>query len=177
LIRLLRWLSTWLPEPRVIMDRDGTTPYLARWYLVGEQPVVNRHGSPVGADVASRRPQVYLHRFFRSDHDGELHSHPWKWAVAIILAGGYREERRFLDRVISLERRPGSVVVLRGDDFHRVDLIEDESWSLFIVGPKDRSWFFWNRITRMRAPWRSFLAWKQDGTAVADWTHDARGGS
>lgn len=171
---LLLWLTTFLAAPRVIMDRDGGTPYLARHYLIGKRPAVDQHGNPVRAERPST-PQVYLHRFFRSDHDGELHSHPWRWAVAIILAGGYAEERRVGDRVETKLRLPGSIVFLRGEDFHRGDLLAPESWSLFIVGPKVSNWFFWNRDTKLRAPWRSFLAWKQDGAAVAQWQPDSRG--
>ena len=175
MIRILLWLSSFLAAPRIIMDRDGGTPYLSRWYLIGTPPATDRHGNLVSSERRPSLPRLFLHRFFRSDHDGELHSHPWRWAVSLILAGGYREERRVGDRVVVVERRPGSVVFLRGDDFHRVDLLGSESWSLFLVGPKGLDWFFWDRATKRRAPWRSFLAWKQDNATQAEWTPDSRG--
>lgn len=171
---LLRLANTFLRTPRTIMDRDGGTPYLSRWYVVGKQPEVDRHGNPTG-NVAKDDVQVLLHRFHRGDHDGELHSHPWRWAVAIVLAGGYVEERRVGDRVVSRWCGPGTVNVIRAEDFHRVDLIGTESWSIFITGPKVASWFFWCRRRLARAPWRAFLAWKQDGAVEPEWTRDSRG--
>lgn len=162
-----------LPEPRVIMDRAGGSPYLARWYLIGAKPSVDEHGNPIGK-VKKSPYQVLLHRFFRGDHDGELHSHPWRWAVAIVLAGGYVEERRVGDRVVTRRCGPGTINVIRAEDFHRVDLIGEESWSLFITGPKVADWFFWCRERFERAQWRAFLAWKQEGAAEPTWTTDAR---
>lgn len=174
MMRFLLWLTSFLAAPRVIYDRDGGSAYLARWYLVGKKPEVDVHGNPL-RPTTEESAQVYLHRFFRSDHDGELHSHPWKWSIAIVLAGGYIEERRVGDDVVSIRRGPGSINLIRSNDFHRVDLIGAESWSLFIAGPKSGSWFFWCRERLARAPWRAFLAWKQEGAASAEWTPDERG--
>jgi hypothetical protein len=171
---LLLFLTRFLAAPRTIMDRDGGSPYLSRWYLIGAQPEVNRHGNPVGR-VRKSPIQVLLHRFHRGDHDGELHSHPWAWAIAIVLAGGYVEDRRVGDRVITRRCGPGTINVIRADDYHRVDLIGAESWSIFITGPKATTWFFWCRERLARSPWRSFLAWKQDGAECAEWEPDSRG--
>lgn len=162
-----------LPEPRVIMDRAGGTPYLARWYLIGNRPKVDDHGNPIGV-VKKDAFQVLLHHFFRGDHDGELHSHPWRWAVAIVLAGGYTEERRVGDSVIVRRCGPGTINVIHADDYHRVDLLGAESWSIFITGPKVADWYFWCRNRLARAPWRPFLAWKQDKAAPPTWTPDVR---
>ena len=176
---MIRWLLLqlvrFLAPPRVIMDRDGATPFFARWYLVGRQPgAVDRNGNLLAEPERSAQLHLYLHRFFRSDHDGELHSHPWRWAVALILAGGYREERRVGDRVVTIDRKPGSLVFLRGEDFHRVDLLGAESWSLFLVGPRVATWFFWDRVTKRRAPWRSFLMGEAARDGAVDWVPDVR---
>ena len=147
---ILHWLVTKLPEPRVIYDREGGSPYLSRWYL-------RQHTR--GEGVA-----VFLHRFHRGDDDVELHNHPWEWSVALILSGGYREERRVgtSDHVIVRELRPGRLNVIRGTDFHRVDLYEGDAWSLFLAGPHTGiGWGFWNRLTREFTPWREFITRKR----------------
>ncbi len=176
--RILHALAARLPAPRLIYDREGKSPYLSRYYLIGKRPSdddLDEHGN-LREDARERPrrhliPRVFLHRFHRSDADGELHSHPWAWAVAIVLSGGYSEERRVPPMNMSdwgVERTvvrrtfgPGSVNVIRADDYHRVDLLEDESWSLFISGPKLADWFFWDRETGDTTPWREFLEMRQ----------------
>jgi hypothetical protein len=82
----------------------------------------------------------YLHHYLRSDPDRGAHDHPWPWAVALPLAGGYREERlkgwrlsHPLLRVI--RRRPFLPYFLTGYAFHRV-LVDGgrTNWSLFFTG-------------------------------------------
>jgi hypothetical protein len=127
------------PPDKTFADRLGLAPYLQRWFLWG--------GDSEGP-LSS-----FLHCIRQSDSDRALHNHPWKWAVAIILAGGYVEERRVTRRIFGRDvhtvvcRRvgPGSINVIRSTDFHRVDLIDGPSWSLFIVGPKFKGWGFWIR--------------------------------
>jgi hypothetical protein len=100
--------------------------------------------------------------------DGELHSHPFEWSVALILAGGYREERR--DDALSSPSvrtknvKPWTLNFIRHDTFHRVDLLEDDAWSLFLVGPKTKSWGFWDRVTGQYTEWREFLRRRQTPT-------------
>lgn len=106
---------------------------------------------------------VYLHKFHRSDQDRELHNHPWKWAFSIILTGGYREERRIGEslgaNVWARVFRPGAINVIRGDTFHRVDLLDEAAgcWTFFVAGPKTSSWGFWNRHTGAFTPHREFV--------------------
>lgn len=146
--RLLHWFASKYPASRVIYDRGGVSPYLSRWYL---------HDHRRGKGIA-----VFLHKFHRGDDDMECHNHPWRWSIAIILSGGYVEERREGDRVVSRIVRPGTINAIRATDFHRVDLLSDESWSLFIAGPKTgKSWGFWNRFTNEFTPWREFITRKR----------------
>jgi hypothetical protein len=109
---------------------------------------------------------LYLHRFHRSDDEAELHNHPWRWAVSLVLQGGYSEERvvgesysegKTLPLVMRRQVRPGSLNFLRGDDFHRVDLTDGDAWTLFLVGPVVQSWGFLDRMTGIFTPWRQFL--------------------
>ena len=170
--RVLTWLTDRMQPPRVIYDREGKSPYLSRWALIGSRRMadgsspVDQFGDPKPDAISSPGIHLYLHRFHRSDADGALHSHPWSWAYALILAGGYKEERRFRSRlrpgrpyfVYQLTRKPWSVVPIRETDFHRVDLLEHDSWSLFLAGPKVASWGFWDRNTGEFLPWREFIA-------------------
>jgi hypothetical protein len=166
-----RWANT-LQRPRVIQDGLGREKYLSRYYLFKDQmPAMPDGSSPwdtwgnpkIGAVWPDTRWSLYLHHFHRSDVDRELHNHPWEWAVSFVLAGGYVEERREGRAVVRKEVLPGHFNRIRHDDFHRVDLIEHDAWSLFLVGPKVKSWGFWDRTTNRVTPWREFLAGKQKG--------------
>ncbi len=141
----LHALTRLLPPPRIITEDDGDA-YLSRWYLLGDR------------DDTSRFPvNLYLHRFHRSDADLELHSHPWSWALSLILVGGYSEERREGSGVKRRSVLPGSLNFLRGSTFHRVDLFEEDAWSLFLAGPRATSWAFWDRRLDVEIPWDEFI--------------------
>lgn len=162
-----------LAAPRTIMDREGDSPYLSRHYLIGGashpdgDPPFDRFGNPrPGTIFDGALPfQLYLHKFHRGDSDMELHNHPWAWSVALVLAGGYAEERRVsvksrelsYYRVIARGVLPFSVNVIRADDFHRVTLLEKDAWSLFLAGPKTQGWGFWSPKTGEFFSWREFL--------------------
>jgi hypothetical protein len=107
--RLLYRLTNRLPC-RIIAD-DGR-PYLERYYLCS-----------IG------RTRFYLHRFVGSDPDRGLHSHPWSWAVSLVLSGWYFEER-FSGTETPFLRRVRWLNILLGESFHRVvmpkRLIRDE---------------------------------------------------
>lgn len=107
---------------------------------------------------------MYLHFFHRDDIDRELHSHPWS-GNSVILAGGYREERRHRLLNGSWEVRTrvleaGAHVDIGPDTFHRVDLLDPTygCWTLFTTGPRVESWGFWDRDTDVFTPWREQLA-------------------
>ena len=163
---LVEWLASKMAPPRVIFDRSGVSPYLSRYYLIGRpwmrdgSEPIDELGSPRRDAVFRTGVHVYLHHFHRSDEDRALHNHPWQWSRSLILAGGYIEERRGPDDLVRRRVvRPGAWNTIDGDDFHRVDLIENDCWSLFIAGPKHgRSWGFWDRVTGKFLPWREFIA-------------------
>lgn len=114
----------------------GDSPYLIRVYLFRKW--------------RKRLPGVFLHCFLRGDTDRELHNHPWTWAYSFILSGGYIEERRVPApsgpvRVQHRIVRPFSLNRICANDFHRVDLLRKHCWSLFIAGPREQHWGFWDR--------------------------------
>jgi hypothetical protein len=85
----------------------------------------------------------YLHRMYRPDADRALHNHPWRWAVAIVLAGGYTEERLKGGKVITRRMRPGRFNFLGPQSFHRItELHGKETWTLFIAGQRVSDWGF-----------------------------------
>ena len=115
---------------RVINGPDRQ-PYLERYHLLR---------LPFGY-------QVYLHRFVDSDPGRGLHNHPWKHALSLVLCGQYQETRmsnaRAGNRLQTRNMRAGRVNLISGDVFHRVNLAPgSECWSLFIHGPKAKSWGF-----------------------------------
>jgi len=147
-------------KPRRIMSREGDSVYLERFYICG--------GPSEDGQFADEPIGVMLHRFVRSDEDGELHNHPWEASASLILAGGYSEERRLGDD--SVERRefgPFSINVILANHFHRVDLLEKDAWTLFVVTRKAQSWGFWHRITKAFTPWREFIAQRRGVDASA----------
>lgn len=188
--RVLTFIASLFHERR-ISDRAGGGLYLSRYYLLGgprDAETFDDHGAPTAMTKWSWLPfNIMLHKFHMSDDAGELHSHPWRWSLAIILAGGYREERRvkafrivlsndgiggtrqmFIGyRVANRLHKPWrpwapwrGLNVIRATDYHRVDLLEKDSWSLFISGPRVGSWGFWDRETGETMPWRAFYAAK-----------------
>lgn len=132
------------------------SPYLTRWYLWPEGP---RAAGDTSEDADNDLPfALFLHKFHRGDVDCDQHNHPWTLSVAIVLAGGYREERGLETKVFT----PGMVNVIRGDDFHRVDLLNPTmgSWSLFVAGRKTGGWGFKDAASGVVTPWQTYLASK-----------------
>ena len=118
---------------RLILDRQETQPYLHRYYLLNTRWL--RYIFP------RLSYRIVLHHTVLSDDDG-LHDHPWPW-WSRLLSGGY------------YEHLPNDKVVWRGPeggwrrckstDFHRLVLdpeCKEETWSLFIMGPKEKPWGF-----------------------------------
>lgn len=159
-----------LPPPRVIYDRSGRFPYLSRYYLTGtprmpdgSEPFAG--GEPRKGIIWPESPALYLHHFHRGDDDKALHNHPWRWAVSLVLVGGYSEERRVTEprTTYRVERRlvrPGALNFISHNTFHRVDLLDpaEGSWTLFLTGPRVSSWGFWDRVTHEFIPWREFIS-------------------
>lgn len=142
--------------PVRVITGGGEDPYLEK-YLVWE------------SNETKDSWRLHIHRFVRSDADRELHSHPWRAAVSLILAGGYEEEHRVGASVIRRVVRPGMLNAIFADTFHRVDLLDGECWSLFLSGPVVQSWGFWSRATGAFTPWREFVASKGEKPAEGEY--------
>lgn len=127
-------------------------PYLFRWFLLPRNRLLN----------------IYLHKIVRSDDDRALHDHPWD-SVSVILWGGYLEilpvKAPYLKRGETAAhvthtahwRQPLSVIPRRAECCHRLVIDEPHpAWTLFITGPKRRSWGF--HCQRGWIHWRDFTA-------------------
>ena len=150
--KLYRWIQ---PKPSrysqggwwtILLDRESNEPYLVRYYLLSTRwlerwfPKLSYH--------------LVLHNTLKSDVDG-LHDHPWNWASRI-LSGGYWEntpEGRFWRcRTEGWRSR-------KGEDFHRLELddrISDETWSLFLMGPRYKEWGFINKHGKW-VQWKEYI--------------------
>lgn len=108
----------------LILDRDGKTPYLERYYIL----LKDRKWFPFN---------IVIHKVLRSDLD-DLHDHPWPYAT-LILKGGYWETTT----KGHFWRRPGWFTVRRATALHRLELEPGaECWTLFFMGPQLRDWGF-----------------------------------
>jgi hypothetical protein len=145
--KFCQWLAKFLPSI-TIPTPDGK-PYLTRYYLFGaDRPWGN----------------IFLHHFHSSDMDIApsgayyLHNHPWPWSFSIILVNGYVEIRRSTTGLLANTYRPGSINILTDQDFHRVQLLEEDCWSFFFTGwrSKNRSWGFWDPTTHKYLDFKNF---------------------
>lgn len=125
---------------------DGS-PYLSRYCLASLEGIAPE-------DMSGK---IYLDHFHRGDDDPELHNHPWDRSLSLILVNGYDEERRIGEKVRPFVRRPGDVVSITADTFHRVDVPLGEAWTLFFTGKYVQTWHFWSRETGVLTPWRAFI--------------------
>ncbi len=108
--------------------------------------------------------RLFLHHFHRPDAEQHLHNHPWSWARALVLAGGYDEERLLdvvsnapheMPLVITKERTVRRWNSLTGDDYHRVLRLHDDTWTLFLTGPRRDDWGF--LVDGEHVPWKKYL--------------------
>lgn len=125
---------------RLILDREHKEPYLHRYYLLNTRW------------LARLKPEwsyrLVLHKCVKSDADG-LHDHPWPWKSKI-LDGGYYESMpgEKVGEPIRVWRGPeDGWRSCKATDWHRLELPYEgaESWSLFLMGPKEKEWGFQDR--------------------------------
>jgi hypothetical protein len=146
LSRLATWLSFKLQyhviekrKPDFVVGGDESPPYLLRWFLIPRNRIFN----------------IYLHEFHRSDADFALHDHPWA-NISWLLSNEYTEHTIAAGGVHHREiRKVGDVVFRRATAAHRIELHAGVCRSLFITGPKLRTWGF--HCPKGWVPWRQFV--------------------
>jgi hypothetical protein len=87
---------------------------------------------------------LYVHNVAQNDEDKEPHGHPW-WFASLVLAGGYFEDLWRDGRHLHRCNFPGSLVVRKTTDFHKLRLIGGSAWTLVLTGP--RSPGLWGYLT------------------------------
>jgi hypothetical protein len=102
-----------------IVHEDGA-PYLERYHIVD-----------------TRHVQVRIHHWLSSDDQRAPHDHPWA-NTTLVLAGHLIEHTDNGGRALA----PGTVVSRHPTDPHRIELISDDAWTLFVTGPIVRDWGF-----------------------------------
>ena len=161
------------PPDYIVGIDDPIGPYLLRWYITpwrGWYRHINEaqrtRWQRLAVWISMRLPNIYLHKFLRSDDDRALHDHPWAWA-SLLLRGSYVEHtiagggihRRHV-------RAPGSLKVASPCAAHRVELWDLDGtgpkpcWTLFFTTPILREWGF-------HCPQRGWVHWRIF-TAAAD---------
>lgn len=131
------------------IPRDDGKPYMTRYAIHGWMPE--------DGEAKKYTRSIYLHHFQAPDYDEAPHNHPWVWARALVLAGGYLEQR--VDTTSADYRywlksyRPGDLNRIDHDTFHVVKELYGETWTLFSAGPKTSTWGFW-LPDRGLVPWR-----------------------
>lgn len=133
--------------PDVIIGGEAD-PYMHRWWLIPRNRFFN----------------VYLHHFMRSDDDRALHDHPW-WNVSLLLAGSYTEHTISAGGInVMTLRVAGEMKLRRANHAHRIELTDGPCWTLFITGPRIRSWGFHCRKGWVH--WREFTNPDDEGRTV-----------
>jgi hypothetical protein len=140
---LLRQVAEKRPPDVIIGSVED--PYLLRWHVIPRNPLFN----------------IYLHHFKRSDDDRALHSHPWIVNASWLLKGHYLEHlpnKQFDCRI------QGEFVARVGPAFHRVELRWGDCYTLFITGPKIRTWGF--ACPKGFVPWQAFTKVTPGATGI-----------
>jgi hypothetical protein len=157
--KLLFWIAGYLPTKLISEAATETTPerpYLERYFLMETEKHV-----------------AYLHRFVDSDPDRAKHSHPWRWALSLLLIGDYIEANSYGQRLVRWFN------LITGETFHRVILKQNpdgskrDVWTLFIhPKQKSKSWGFADRFPWMDvqgAPAESYIYIPHKSSPEEDW--------
>jgi hypothetical protein len=107
-------------EHSIITQHDGS-PYIDRYHIV---------------DTPSYHAR--FHHWHSSDDKRAPHDHPWP-NTTIVLAGHLLEHTRDGARDLT----PGTTVTRPAVMPHRIELVSDDAWTLFVTGPVERRWGFY----------------------------------
>lgn len=117
--------STW-----VLRHADGS-PYLTRHVVHGVDAL--EHHDP---EVLTSE---FVHEIHTADGDRHMHDHPWSWAVAVVLSGGYTERR---GDGSTRTYRAGGLNILRPGEYHSIVAVLPNTVTHFLVGRETSDWGF-----------------------------------
>jgi hypothetical protein len=99
-----------------------------------------------------------LHHIASPDWDRDMHDHPWNFA-SVVLSGGYTEDRpptiykpRWLGESElrdGARREAGSIAFRRATDRHLISAVDEDTWTLFVYGPRRQWWGFYTRAGKI----------------------------
>lgn len=160
-LRLVEWIAARLPRREILSPSD--TPYLDRYYVAGDPRTLRLFPKGTRSRLGWLPWTIYLHHFRTPDwHRSALHDHPSD-GVSLILTGGYIEERLAGDpegefSIEASRRGIGAVTFVGCHTWHRIErLLGRPTWTLFITGPKRKSWSFFVPEWPKTVPWREFI--------------------
>ena len=139
--KILQRFTTW-----ALSKNPATEPYREgdpSWaHVIGSPtPYMTRmRSAPVKLPLIGNL-QVRLHHFHRPDVGPHLHNHPFRWAISIVLSGSYRETR-FRVGSAPVDRNVRHFNVLTDRDYHMIQQLHGDVWTLFVVGPRVQQWGF-----------------------------------
>lgn len=77
---------------------------------------------------------LYIHRIYKADSDGHMHSHPWKFFLSYVLSGGYVEQTNLIGKEY-LVKTAGSIGGRWWHEYHKIaHLIPTTTTLVFTVG-------------------------------------------
>ena len=128
--KALEWRAAWqLRHP------DGS-PYLTRTVLWGDDCLNDHTGALMHA---------FVHEIHSADGDRHMHDHPWAWAVAVVLSGGYEEDRTGTQgsaHRVRLGYVAGDCNVLHPGVYHSIVSVLPNTVTLFLAGREVSDWGF-----------------------------------
>jgi hypothetical protein len=151
----LVWRTMCRRKPDVNIGRDETgRPYMQRWHAIPRNKFFN----------------IYLHNYYHDD-DRILHSHPW-WSVSLCVSGALREfytRNQHNANMPELHKtrfvRRGDIVCRSADMFHRLEVAGNRTITIFITGPKLKTWYF--ACKRGLIEWTAFVSSRDKGEVGA----------
>ena len=161
-----------MTRPAVRIYNQGDL-YLERFYILGRK---SNHEIPDEDVRLAWLPTLWVHHFVRPDADRELHNHPWWWAVSVVFAGAYLEEREghFTGWVpggpvvvkVWRSRRVRWLNIIIRRTWHRVAELDGDVWTLFMTGGKAGRWSF--LVPARVIPWRQFVRDRENASQGSD---------
>jgi hypothetical protein len=154
-----------------LIQGDNGEKYLERYFLFALGPRAN--------------PWMiaYIHRFVASDPDRGFHDHPWTWALSLILSGQYLEmvprDGDITQFPVGRHKTPGAITTFGPNHKHRVELVSDECWTLFVHGRWIRPWGFYRCVFGQSPNGRASTAWlyeQYSDKCTAGWWRIAKTG-
>lgn len=89
--------------------------------------------------------RLMLHNIHKPDNEQHPHNHPWRHSWSLILTGGYWDERVIdHDTAVTGLRifDAGDINPIDATDFHRIDCVYENTWTLFLAGERVQDWGF-----------------------------------